>query len=113
MLAAEQTLEVAQRLDDDTKGKLEVGTVAAIELASTGSAVAAAQRDLIVAQTDFQLQEAQFKKLLSKRIDPELDAATVDTIDQLPEQNQKDMPALKTVRAAAIEQRHETGIAHT
>ena len=111
ILAAERTLEVAQRLDDDTKGKLEVGTVAAIELASTGSAVAAAQRDLIVAQTDFQLQEAQFKKLLSKRIDPELDAATVDTTDELPEPNQRDVPELNTALAAALEERPELRIA--
>src|SRR5437667_3507596 len=110
ILAAEQTLEVAQRLDDDTKGKLEVGTVAAIELASTGSAVAAAQRDLIVAQTDFQLQQAQFKKLLSKRTDPELDAATVDTTDELPEPNQRDVPELKTALAAALEERPELRI---
>src|SRR3989442_2474274 len=111
ILAAERTLEVAQRLDDDTKGKLEVGTVAAIEMASTGSAVAAAQRDLIVAQTDFQLQQAQFKRLLSKRTDPELDAATVDTTDELPEPNQRDVPELKTALAAALEERPELPIA--
>src|SRR5881397_166928 len=102
--AAERNLEVAQHLDDDTKARLEVGTVAAIELASTGSAVAAAQRDLIVAQTDFQLQEAQFKKLLSKRIDTELDAATVETTDELPEPNQRDVPQLSTALAAALEE---------
>src|SRR5437879_4704769 len=32
ILAAEQTLEVAQRLDDDTKTRLKIGTVAPIEL---------------------------------------------------------------------------------
>jgi len=110
ILAAERTLEVAQRLDDETRGKVEVGTVAAIEMASTGSAVAAAQRDLIIAQTDFQLQQAQFKKLLSKRTDPELDAATVDTTDELPEPNQRDVPELKTALAAALEERPELRI---
>src|SRR5215831_17186324 len=45
VLAAQRSLEAAQRLDDDTKGKLDVGVVAGIELASTGSAVAAARRD--------------------------------------------------------------------
>src|SRR5437762_875171 len=67
--AGERNLDVAQRLDNDTKARLEIGTVAPIELTSTGSAVAAAQRDLILAKSDFQLQEAQFKKLLSKKID--------------------------------------------
>jgi outer membrane protein TolC len=111
VLAAERILEAAQRLDDDTKGKLDVGTVARIELATTGSAVAAARRDLIVAQTDFQLQEAQFKKLLSKRSDPELDAARIETLDPLPEPNERDLLGLDTALAAALEERPELHIA--
>ncbi len=63
IFAAERNLEVAQRLDDDTKARLEIGTVARIELATTASAVAAAQRDLIIAKTEFQLEETQLKRL--------------------------------------------------
>jgi outer membrane protein TolC len=109
--AAKQSLEAAERLDNDTKGKLDVGMVARIELATTGSAVAAARRDLIVAQTDFQIQEAQFKKLLSKRTDPELDAAGIDTIDELPAPSERDLLGLDTAVAAAIEGRPELRIA--
>src|SRR5438093_424917 len=96
VLAAQQALEAAQHLDTDTKARLEIGTVAPIELSSTGSAVAAAQRDLIVAQTNFQLQVAQLKGLLSKRIDPELDAAGIELLDQLPEPNERDIPELNS-----------------
>jgi len=110
ILAAEQALQVAERLDSDTKSRLQVGTVAGIELAITGSAVATAKRDLIVAQANFQLQETQFKKLLSKRIDPELDAAGVETIDDLPLPNEQDLPELNTALAAAIENRPELRI---
>ena len=111
VLAAERSLEVAERLDNDTKGRLELGTVARIELATTGSAVAAARRDLIVAQTDFQLQEAQLKKLLSKRIDPELDAVGIETLDELPEPSERDLPELNAALAAALEGRPELRIA--
>ncbi len=110
ILAAERTLEVAQRLDNDTKARLQIGTVAPIELASTGSAVAAAQRDLIIAKTDFQLQEAQLKRLLSKRIDAELDAAGIETTDELPEPNPRDVPELNTALAAALEERPDLRI---
>jgi outer membrane protein len=85
--------------------------VARIELATTGSAVAAARRDLILAQTDFQLQETQFKKLLSKRADPELDAAGIDTLDELPVPSERDLPELNTALAAAAEERPELHIA--
>jgi outer membrane protein len=111
VLAAQQSLEVAERLDKDTKDKLEIGTVARIDLATTGSAVAAARRDLILAQTTFQLQETQFKKLLSKRSDPELDAAGIETIDELPEPSDRDLPELNTALAAAFEERPELRIA--
>jgi len=111
IFAAERNLEVAQRLDDDTKARLEIGTVARIELATTTSAVAAAQRDLIIARTEFQLQEAQLKKLLSKKIDAELDAAGIETTDELPEPNSRDVPELNTALAAAFEERPDLRIA--
>jgi outer membrane protein TolC len=111
ILAARQSLEVAERLDNETRSKLEVGIVARIDLATTGSAVAAARRDLILAQTNFQLQEAQFKKLLSKRSDPALDAAGIETIDELPEPSDRDLPELNTALAAAFEERPELRIA--
>ena len=110
VLAAQLSLEVAERLDNETKGKLDVGIVPRIDLATTGSAAAAARRDLIVAQTTFQLQESQFKKLLSKRSDPELDAASIETTDELPPPNEKDLPELNTALAAAFEERPELHI---
>ena len=112
ILGAQRNLDVAQRLDNDTKARLEIGTVAPIELTSTGSAVAAAQRDLIIAKSDFQLQEAQFKKLLSKKIDAELDAASIETLDELPEPNPRDIPELPTALAAALEGRPELLMTH-
>src|SRR5579862_3138251 len=103
VLAAQSALDVANRLDNDTKARLQIGAVAGIELASTGAAVAVAQRDLIVAQTNFQLQEALLKRLLSKQIDPDLDAASIQIADDLPEPSVRDVPELNTALAAALE----------
>src|SRR5437016_7987070 len=111
IIAAERNLEVAQRLDDDTKTRLQIGTVAPIELATTASAVAAAQRDLIIAKTEFQLDETQLKRLLSKKIDAELNAAGIETTDELPEPNPRDVPELNTALAAAFEERPDLRIA--
>jgi outer membrane protein TolC len=111
VLAAQSALDVADRLDGDTKARLQVGAVAGIELVSTGAAVAVAQRDLILAKTNFQLQEAQVKRLLSKQIDPELDAASIKITDDLPEPNESDVPEINTALAAALEERPELHIA--
>ncbi len=110
IFAAERNLEVAQRLDDDTKARLQIGTVAPIELATTASAVAAAQRDLIIAKTEFQLDETQLKRLLSKKIDAELNAAGIETTDELPDPNPRDIPELNTALAAAFEERPDLRI---
>jgi outer membrane protein len=111
VLAAQSALDVASRLDNDTKARLQIGAVAGIELASTGAAVAVAQRDLIVAKTNFQLQEALVKRLLSKQIDPELDAAGIQITDDLPAPSERDVPELNTALAAALEERPELHIA--
>ena len=110
VLAAQTALDVAKRLDTDTKARLQIGAVAGIELVSTGAAMAVAERDLIVAQTNFQLQESQLKRLLSKEIDAELDAAGIEITDDLPEPSQRDIPELNTALAAALEERPELHI---
>ena len=63
----------------------ELGTAAALDVATANASLAAADRDLIIAQTNFQLQQTQLKNMLSKVADPQLDAAEIVTTDQLPE----------------------------
>lgn len=109
--AAQRTVDVAQQLEDGTKERVEVGAAARVEIASTESALAAAQRDLIIAQTNFQLQQAQLKSMLTKRGDPELDVSTIETIDELPEPNTRDIPKLTDALTAALENRPELHVA--
>ena len=103
--AAQQALAAARLLLEDARRMLTIGTVAVLDVTSAQSAVAAAERDLIVARTNGQLQEAQLKSMLSKRIDPELDAAEIVTTDQLPEASEADMPDLQTALQTAIRSR--------
>src|SRR3989449_1746649 len=110
IFSAERNLEVAQRLDDDTKVRLEIGTVARIELATTASAVAVAQRDRSNARNQCQGQEGRVERLLSKKIDSELDAAGIEATDELPEPNPRDVPELNTALAAAFEERPDLRI---
>ena len=93
---AEQSLTTAQRLYDD-----EVGALAPLDVVSAQSAVAASQRDLVVAKTNLQIQETQLKNLLSKRIDPDLESAQIVTTDALPEPRDTDIPTLQDALADA------------
>src|SRR5580693_4490275 len=75
--AAQRALDAARQLVDGTRTRVKLGAVAGIDVVSAESAAAAAERDLIVAQTNFQLQHAQLKNLLSKVTDAELDRAEI------------------------------------
>ncbi len=60
-----------------------------------------------MAQTNLQQQETTLKQLISKRNDPDLDAATVVLTDPLPEPRESDLPSLSAAQATAIANRPE------
>ena len=105
VLAAQEALEAALMLLQETQRMVAIGTMAELDVTSAQSAVSAAERDLIVARTNVQLQEAQLKSILSKRVDPELEAAEIVTTDQLPEPSEADMPDLQTALQTAFRSR--------
>jgi outer membrane protein TolC len=108
---AEQSLAAAQRLYEDSKRQAEVGALAPLDVVSAQSAVAASQRDLVVARTNLQIQETQLKNLLSKRIDSDLEAAQIVTTDPLPEPRDSDIPPLQDAIAEAFRDRSDLQIA--
>jgi outer membrane protein TolC len=102
---AQDSLAAAQRLYDDSKKQAEVGALAPLDVVSAQSAVAASDRDLVVARTNFQIQEIALKNLLSKHIDPDLEAAEIITTDPLPEPRDSDIPAIQDALADAYRSR--------
>jgi outer membrane protein len=110
---AEQSLAAAQRLYEDNKKRLEIGTLAALDVVSAESAVAASERDLVVTRTNLQIQEIQLKNILSKQIDPDLEAAQIVTTDPLPEPRDSDIPAQQQALAEAYRNRPDLHIAET
>lgn len=98
---AEQSLATAQRLYDNSKRQAEVGALAPLDVVSAQSAMAASERDLVVARSNLQIQEITLKNLLSKRIDSDLEAAQIVTTDPLPEPRDSDIPSLPDALADA------------
>ncbi len=102
---AEQSLAVAQRLFEDNKIQAEIGTLAPLDVVAAEAEVAARERDLIVAQTNLQQQEARLKNLLSKKVEPELDAARIVITNQMPEPRDADIPELQNALTNALANR--------
>jgi len=74
----EHSLALAQKTLSDNKKQVEIGTLAPIEVTRAQSAVASGEQDLIVSQTNLQLQQLLMKNALTRNMtDPQLAAALV------------------------------------
>ncbi len=102
---AEQSLAVSERLLKDNQFRVEVGTMSPLEVISAEAEVAGRTRDLTVARTNLQLQEAALKSMLSKRVTSELDGASIIIKDPMPEPRDSDLPDLRIALGAALENR--------
>ncbi len=104
---AEQSLAVAQQLYKDNQIRLEVGTMSPLDVTSAESEVAARTRDLTVATTNLQLQEATLKNMLVKKVDAALDSSRILIKDPMPQPSAADIPDLEMALANALETRPE------
>ena len=62
----QQSLALSQKLYEDNKRQVEIGTLAPIEIVRAEAEVAARQQDLTISQTQLQQQETVLKNALSK-----------------------------------------------
>lgn len=110
IIAVQRVRDAAQTLYRQTQVMEQIGIASKLDVVSAQAALAAAQRDLVIAQTSYQLQETQFRGILSKSEDPELAAAEIIPTDQLPEPNELDIPDLQTALETAKRERPELQI---
>ncbi len=111
ILVAESSLAVAQKLHEETKESVAVGTLSNLDVLSAESEVAARRRDLIVAQTEMEARELALKAMLSKKLVSEITDATLDPLDPLPEPAAADIPDLENAIAVAVQNRPEMRVA--
>ncbi len=104
---AEQALAYAQKLLEDNKRQVEIGTLAPIEVVRAESEVAADEQALIVAQTSYQQQQELLKTAISKHVDADLTGAVVEPTDKLPEPSPGDIPSLDVALREAEANRPE------
>jgi len=102
---ATQSLAASQKLLDDNRKQAEIGTLAPLDVIAAEAEVAARQRDLILAQTTLQLQETRLKNMLTKHVDPDLDAARVVVTDLMPEPREPDIPDVQDALSNALRNR--------
>lgn len=105
----QKAVELAQKLYEDNKKQVEIGTLAPIEVVRAEAQLAQATTDLIVAETQVLQQETIIKNALSRTgVDsPTLQAARIVPTDTLPMPADEPLPSYEELLARALEKRPE------
>ncbi len=104
---AQSAVDYSQKLVEDDKKQVQIGTLAPLDVVQAESELASDQQQLIVAQTNYLQQQEIIKTLISKRVTPNLVGVELDATDQLPEPKPNDIPPLAEALATAVKHRPE------
>jgi outer membrane protein TolC len=110
--AKRAALETARQFVKDSERRIEVGTLAGVDLISAQSQEAAAQRDLVISETAVSQNELRLKNLISRNglADPLLATARVIPTDRLTVAGKDDLPPFETMLASAIANRPDIAL---
>ena len=95
-----RALELSQRLWTDNRTKVEIGTMAPIDLYQNEATVAANEQALINAQINFRNSEMAFKQLLASGTDDPIYGQTINPTEQPPSLEQVTVDIPKAVKSA-------------
>lgn len=107
--AKKSALEAAQKLYDDTKKQVDIGTLADIELTRAESQVATSQQDLVNSQAGMIQHELQLKNLISRNgiEDPQLAGARIVPLDRMSLPEKDELPPVSSLVAQALANRSD------
>jgi outer membrane protein len=106
---AQQALDTAQRLYEDNKKQVQIGTLAPIEVTRAEAEVATDKQNLLVAETNVLQQETILKNSLSKNgvASPTLAEVRIVPVDKIRIPEQESMPEIDKLVTEATQNRPE------
>jgi len=104
---AQSAVDYSQRLVEDDKKQVQIGTLAPLDVVQAESELATDQQSLIVAQTTYLQQQELLKTMISKRVTPEVANVEIEATDSLPEPRPDDIPTLQEAINEALKNRPE------
>jgi outer membrane protein TolC len=108
----ERSLALAQKTLEDDKKQVELQAIAPIEVTRDESVVDTSNQDLIIAQTNLQLQELLMKNAITRNLsDPEIAAAAVVPTDTIVVPENEPVVPTQDLIAEALSHRPELSMA--
>jgi len=109
--SAQQALEAARELVTENAKQAQIGTMAELDVISAQAQSAAAERDLVAAQTAEKNAELQLKGMISRRITEPLASAAIELADDFPNPASAQVPDIASATALAHKNRPDLAIA--
>jgi outer membrane protein len=105
----EQALATAQKLYEDNKKQVAIGTLSAIEVTRAAAEVSAAKENLLIAQTNVAQQETVLKNALSRNgaASPWLDEVHIVPLDHIVVPEKEELKPIGELVKQALEKRPE------
>lgn len=109
--AAQQSLDIAQKFDDDTRQRVRLGTLAGYQIPRADAQLAKAQQTLLEARMQEQQSEQPLKDAISREEDPLLDEAHIITTDRFDVPDSDDSRPLRDLINGALAKRPDVAVA--
>jgi outer membrane protein len=109
--SAEQSLDIAQKFDDDTRERVRLGAVAGYQIPRADAQLASQRQALALAQMLEQQSEQPLKDAISRVEDPLLEAARIVPLDRIEIPAMDDLPPLRELVAKAMTGRPDLAVA--
>jgi outer membrane protein len=109
MRIKQQALEIAQKLYDDNRNQVKLGTLPAIEVTRAAAEVSQRKEDLLISQTNVAQQETILKNSLSRNgiASPWLDDVHIIPLDRIQVPEKEDLKPTAELIQAALASRPE------
>jgi outer membrane protein len=112
VIVNQRALQLAEKTQSDDQEQIRIGTLAPITLLQAQSGVAAAKQNLIVSQTNLQLEQLLMKNAITKNmVDPILAVAPVIPTDTLQPNEQNEIRPVEDLIKEALQSRPEIAVA--
>jgi outer membrane protein TolC len=109
--AAERSLDIAQKFDDDTRERVRLGALAGYQIPRADAQLASQQEALAQAQMRERQSEEALKDAISRGEDPELEASRIVPLDHIEIPDTDDLPPLRELVAKAMASRPDLAVA--
>jgi outer membrane protein len=108
--ARQDAADISAKFYEDTKGQINLGTLAPVELPRAAAELEARKQDLSIAVSTLRQQEASFKDQLTRIPDPAIEAAEIITLDHIEVPADEPLPGLRDLYARAMTHRPDMAL---